>query len=132
MSHLTTETLARLVDEPATEPELAHLTSCGRCRGTLDELRAQTEALGALPSHAPPGPAWDGIAARLRDDHLRRSRLRANLLRVAAAVGFIAIGAAGQALFSGRGEPVAISAGGSAFAPESLTANLVSSPAPKS
>lgn len=131
MSHLTTEALARLVDEPATEREQAHLASCAVCRATLGELRMQTVALGALPSHSPPDAAWNGIAERLRDDHLRRFRVRDNLVRIAAAIGLIAIGATAHAAFSDRGASNPTSEAGTAFAPEALTAELISLRAPK-
>ena len=100
MTHLTTESLARLVDEPATSAEQAHLEQCAACSATLAELRVQTTALAALPSYAPPADEWNAIAARLRDDHRRRDRWFVNLGRVAAAIALIAVGAASQAALS--------------------------------
>ena len=73
MSHLTIESLARLVDEPPSATEQAHLAACAECRATLDELRAQTsglEALGALPAVDPPAHAWERIAARVETERV--------------------------------------------------------------
>jgi len=100
MSHLTTESLARLVDGPSTITERAHLESCGACRAVLDTLHVQTAALAVLPAHTPPPAAWDAIAARVRDGE-HRGTLQVSLLRIAAAIGLFAIGAATQASIAG-------------------------------
>jgi len=68
MSHLSLDSLARLVDEPATPEQENHLAACRECGRLLDELSAQTRALAALPSIAPPAGAWDAIAARLEPE----------------------------------------------------------------
>ena len=100
MSHLTIESLARLVDESPTAAEQGHLAACAECRAALDELRAQTAelaALGALPSVEPPAHAWERIAARVEADRVvprgRRWPL-AGIARAAAAVMLFAGGAA--------------------------------------
>jgi hypothetical protein len=72
MEHLTIETLARLVDEPANPEEATHLASCEMCSSELASLMAQTESLGALPEIVPPRGDWEVLAARLRSDGLVR------------------------------------------------------------
>ena len=119
MSHLTLETLARLVDEPPTAAEMEHLEGCEVCRRELDALAAQTEALGELPDLLPPPPeAWSGLERRLRSEGLIRetsaerarypgpgsvSRIaaRGRILRIAATVAVFLFG--GLAGFAARG-----------------------------
>lgn len=119
MSHLTLETLARLVDEPPTAAEMEHLEGCEVCRRELDALAAQTEALGELPDLLPPPPeAWSGLERRLRSEGLIRetsaerarypgpgsvSRIaaRGTMLRIAATVAVFLFG--GLAGFAARG-----------------------------
>lgn len=108
MAHLSLEALARLVDEPPTAEEVEHLEACAECRRELDELIAQTAALGDLPDlFPPPADAWPALAERLRQEGLIRSVPRTRrfvfpAMRAAAAVLiFFAGGAAG---FLARGE----------------------------
>ena len=112
MSHLTIETLARIVDESPTATEEAHLAACAECRATLDELRAQTaelSALGALPPVEPPAHAWERIAARVEADRTVPLRPRlplGGIARAAAAVILFAGGvAAGVFLTRDQGTP---------------------------
>ena len=71
MGHLSTETLARLVDEPPRGQEAKHLAECRLCATELDALRAQTRALAALL--APQGSMSDLDVERLvRTDPLER------------------------------------------------------------
>jgi hypothetical protein len=140
MSHLTLESLARLVDEPATADEHAHLEGCAACRTALDEMRAQTVALAALPVHVPPSTAWAGITARLREHDHHRERRSGNVLRIAAAIGLFAVGAATQAMLSAGGPARAGNAGSEARGRDNVgdagvqhaaaTAELISSSAP--
>ena len=105
MSHLTTESLARLVDEPATDAERAHLDSCASCTATLDALRTQTSGLAALPALVPPADAWESIGRRMHAAELRAERRRrtfAVAARIAAAVALFALGAGTQAVLSAR------------------------------
>lgn len=68
MRHLTTETLARIADGPATDRERAHLDECPECRAELDALGDQLAAVADLPP--PPLPAevrdriGDAVVAR--------------------------------------------------------------------
>jgi hypothetical protein len=72
MDHLTIETLARLVDEPARDEEAEHLAECQACAAELASLMEQTESLRALPEILPPRGDWEVLAARLRSDGLMR------------------------------------------------------------
>ncbi len=106
MSHLTIETLARIVDEPATGSEQAHLDACPTCRSTLDELRMQTTALAALPAYAPPSEAWASIGRRMHDAERRAEQRRRTLtvaMRIAAAIAIFTLGAATQFVLASRG-----------------------------
>lgn len=112
MSHLSRETLARLVDEPPTAAEAEHLENCAECRRELDELIALTAALGDLPDLLPPPPsAWPALAERLRREGLVRPVPRARRLplparRAAAAVLiFVAGGIAGFVARGGMDTP---------------------------
>jgi hypothetical protein len=103
MPHLTLEALARLVDEAPTTDEAAHLHGCEQCRGELDALRDQTEALSAMPKMAPPPDLWPALRTRLRAEGLVAGstppRAYPALTRAAAAlVLFVAGGAAGYAV----------------------------------
>jgi hypothetical protein len=70
MEHLTAETLARLVSEPAQSDETKHLAECDVCAAELEAYRAQTDALGDLPEIVPPQGDWRVLEARLRSEGL--------------------------------------------------------------
>jgi hypothetical protein len=72
MEHLTIDTLARLVDEPARPEEADHLATCEVCASELASLMEQTESLRALPEILPPRGDWEVLAARLRSDGLMK------------------------------------------------------------
>lgn len=72
MEHLTIETLARLVDEPARPDEAKHLATCTACAAELAALNAQTESLAALPEILPPMGDWEVLRAQLRSEGLVR------------------------------------------------------------
>lgn len=93
MSHLNPETLARIVDGPATDTEVAHLDACAACRGELERMREEIAALGELPDPAPPPGLWDRIEAGL-DEPVGRDRSTIPWIRAAAAIAVFAIGAA--------------------------------------
>ena len=138
MSHLTTDSLARIVDEPATAIEQEHLDACASCRSTLAELRAQTAALAALPVHAPPADAWESIGRRMQAAERRaedRRRIFAAATRIAAAILFFALGAGAQALFAARRGASAETVAGETASREAnraATASSLVSEAPKS
>jgi len=70
--HLTSEALARLVDEAATREEHAHLAACEQCVDRLGVLRDQTAALGRLPDVRPPRGDWAVLEARMASEGLVR------------------------------------------------------------
>jgi hypothetical protein len=72
MEHLTIDTLARLVDEPARAEEADHLATCEVCASELASIMEQTESLRALPEILPPRGDWEVLAARLRSDGLMK------------------------------------------------------------
>jgi hypothetical protein len=101
MSHLTLETLARLVDEPATAAESAHLAACGECAAELTELRSDVDNLSALPDMLPPPRAWAALEARLETEgliHVERAQAWAHhrwgrvLAQLAAAIALVGLG----------------------------------------
>jgi hypothetical protein len=70
MSHLSLETIARLVDEQPSALDNAHLESCSLCREELDAMRADIAALGVMPVLEPSPTAWAGIEQRLAAEGL--------------------------------------------------------------
>ncbi|MFP4623876.1 MAG: hypothetical protein ACLFRX_06830 [Gemmatimonadota bacterium] len=110
MQHLTLEALARLVDEAPDAHEGSHLAACEACRGELEALRRQTEALGTLPKILPAPDAWPEVSRRLRREGVvaraatRAGRLRAGpaLTRVAASLVLFLAGGAGGYLLRGE------------------------------
>jgi hypothetical protein len=120
MPHLTVEELARLVDEPPLPHEAAHVRDCLVCRRELDELRAQTAALGSLADPQVPASGWAALEAALLDEGLMRTRppvvyggwtAGRPWLRIAAAFAlFLVGGAAGAGIWSRmhRAETVAV------------------------
>jgi hypothetical protein len=91
MSHLTIETMARLVDETPTAAESVHLATCDACRAELAALRDDVRTLATLPDMTPAPDAWDTLAQRLDAEGLMRTgRIPpfrfAPLLQAAAAV----------------------------------------------
>jgi hypothetical protein len=112
MSHLTLETIARLVDAPATGDENAHLETCAACRRELEDMRADAVALAALPALEPPAGEWAALEARLAAEGLLRGRprmtWRAAALRSAAAIVLFVLGAAAGTAWRGGESPTAL------------------------
>jgi hypothetical protein len=103
MSHLSLETIARLVDEAPDAAEKAHLESCDACSSGLETMRADLAALASLPGIQPPAEEWPAIEAQLAREGLlvlprfRFSWRMAALRAAAAIVIFLLGGAAGMA-----------------------------------
>lgn len=71
MSHLPTERLAALVDEPPTAAELAHLTSCGECARERAAYQSLVElAAGSGASIGAPLTTWEALRPKLLDDRI--------------------------------------------------------------
>ena len=99
MEHLTTDTLARLVDEPPTRDERTHLDACPLCMTELDAIRAMTRSLGELPDVRPPRGDWEVLEAQLVSEGLIRVEGRVRS-RLATTPGWMRV-AAGLVLFLG-------------------------------
>lgn len=100
MSHLTIETLARLVDESPDPTENGHLDICEACREELEFLRADAGALRGLPDPQPPIAAWVALEQRLENEGLvRRTRWTTHALRIAAILVVFALGSVMGAMF---------------------------------
>ena len=112
MPHLTLETIARLVDGPATGDETAHLETCAACRHELEDMRADAAALAALPAIEPPPDEWAALETRLADEGLLRGRRRmtwrAAALRSAAAIVLFLLGAAAGTAWRGGESPTTL------------------------
>jgi hypothetical protein len=74
MSHLSAETIARLVDDEHSAAEAAHLESCAECRTQLAAMTEDVHALAMLPDMAAVPDQWDALERRLADEGLIRSR----------------------------------------------------------
>jgi hypothetical protein len=74
MSHLSAETIARLVDDEHSAAEAAHLESCVECRTQLAAMTEDVHALSLLPDMAAAPDQWDALERRLADEGLIRSR----------------------------------------------------------
>jgi len=100
MSHLTLETLARLVDDAPDPTEAGHLDICELCRTELEALRADAAALRMLPDPEPPIVAWLTLEQRLkREGLMRRASWPATVMRIAAVFIIFVLGSVVGALF---------------------------------
>ena len=106
MSHLTLETLARLIDETPDPTENGHLDNCKQCRDELEAMRADASAMQRLEDPEPPLVHWVRLEERLeREGLMRRSwRWQPTMLRAAAAVVIFVLGAISASLLT-RSEP---------------------------
>lgn len=101
MSHLTLETLARLIDESPDPTEMGHLDICEQCRDDLEAMRADVIALQALPDMQPSQAQWIRLEQRLEREGLMRRRAvqwQPAMLRMAAAVVIFVLGGVSAAL----------------------------------
>jgi hypothetical protein len=124
MEHLTTETLARLVDEQASAEEATHVAECAACAAELEALKDQTAALGGLADLRPPRGAWETLEAHLVSEGLVRSATRLETIgntpgwmKIAAAI-VLFVGGTGTGLALARG-PAAPLLGSSSRSPAS-------------
>lgn len=108
MEHLTIEALAALVDEAPGAEEAEHLASCRSCREELEALRAQTEALGALPELRPPPGDWDVLEARLRSEGLVKDPGMLDVLTLARTPAWMRVAAAVVLFVGGTGLGAAV------------------------
>lgn len=93
MSHLTLETLARLIDDAPDPTETGHLDICEQCRTELEALRADASALRRLPDPEPSIAAWISLEQQLkREGLIRRSPWVQNVMRLAAVLVIFILG----------------------------------------
>ncbi|HEX6065958.1 MAG TPA: hypothetical protein VFZ04_17115, partial [Longimicrobiales bacterium] len=105
MSHLTLETLARLIDETPDPTENGHLDNCKQCREELESMRADAAALRSLEDPEPPLVQWIRLEQRLEREGLmkRTWRWQATMLRAAAAVVIFVLGGVSASLLMRSG-----------------------------
>ena len=65
MSHLTLETIARLVEDAPDAHEAEHLAACEQCRAELESMLVDVRALATLPDMTPAPDAWTSLERRL-------------------------------------------------------------------
>ena len=70
MWHPSPEELARLVDETPTMAEAEHLAACAECSAELDAMRAEHDALGALPRILAVLTPWEVMRRKLEREGL--------------------------------------------------------------
>lgn len=126
MGHLTAETLARLVDNPAEPHEARHLEECEACTAELAALVEQTEALGALPEILPPAGDWQFVEARLRSEGLIEDEGLVRKLGLAHTPTWMRTAAALVLFLAGAGSGMAMT---SQDSPEAIAELAMSDPA---
>src|SRR5688572_30942550 len=106
MSHLTLETLARLIDEAPDPTENGHLDICEACRTELEALRADAAALRALPDPEPPIAAWLALEQRLgREGLMSKRNWTVTIMQMAAVLAMFVLGSVVGGTFVSRRAP---------------------------
>src|SRR5687767_6529287 len=101
MSHLTLETLARLIDDAPDPTETGHLDICPQCREELEAMRADVAVLHRLPDAEPSPAQWIRLEQRLQREGLMRQQRwqwQPAALRMAAAIVIFILGGISAAL----------------------------------
>jgi hypothetical protein len=101
MSHLTLETLARLIDDAPDPTENGHLDICAQCREELEAMRADVALLHRLPDAEPSPAQWIRLEQRLQREGLMRQQRwqwQPAALRMAAAIVIFVLGGVSAAL----------------------------------
>jgi hypothetical protein len=98
MSHLSLETIARIVDEGPSAEEKSHLERCRICTAELEGMREDVQSLHMMPDISPAPEAWGALERRLTDEGLIKARSRfamsfTPLMQMAAAVTLLVGGA---------------------------------------
>lgn len=122
MEHLSTETLARLVDNAPQPDEAEHLSECMVCTSELQALKLQTEQLASLPELLPPLGDWEVLEARLRSEGLVRDAGLFRRLGLAQTPPWMRAAAAVVLFLSGAG------VGAGFLSPEGSVANATQTP----
>lgn len=106
MTHLTLETLARLVDDAPDPTENGHLDICETCRAELEALRADAAALRALPDPEPPIAAWLALEQRLgREGLVSKRNWTVTIMQMAAVLAMFVLGSVVGGTFVSRRAP---------------------------
>ena len=125
MEHLTSETLARLVDERPNPNEREHLHSCTQCAEELRACRLQSESLGELTAIRPPPGDWGSLEARLVSEGLIRTEESFRRFGFAAAPAWMQAAAAVVLFLGGTGFGLAVTTHNGAVDPFSLESMMV-------
>ena len=125
MEHLTSEALARLVDERPNPSEREHLHACTRCAEELRAFRLQSESLGGLTALRPPAGDWESLEARLVSEGLIRTQESFRRFGLAAAPAWMQAATAVVLFLGGTGFGLALTKAG-ARDPLSLQNMMVS------
>jgi len=120
MEHLSSEYLARLVDEAPTSEEATHLAACEVCTAELEGLRDQTRSLGSLPEIMPPVGDWTVLEAQLRSEGLVRDPSVFQRLGLAQTPQWMKAAAAIMLFLSGTGTGALVAGNPSDSLPESI------------
>ena len=89
MSHLSLETIARLVEDEPDTTEAAHLSACAECRTQLEAMTEDVHALAMLPDMAVVPDQWAALERRLAGEGLIQQPHRASgawMMQAAAAL----------------------------------------------
>jgi hypothetical protein len=98
MSHLSAERIAELSDDMPSPIEAAHFSTCADCTAELAAHRRLARmAAAASTSFAAPSSNFDRLVPRLQAEGImeapdRKAMIRRWGIRIAAAVGFVAVG----------------------------------------
>ncbi len=112
MSHLSTERIAALIDEPPTPAEAAHLGTCADCTAEFAAQRRLARlAAAAQPVAGVPLSNFDALLPRLQAEGLvtvadRGGAVRRWAVRVAAAVALVLGGAVAGRMTADTGLPM--------------------------
>ena len=105
MWHPSPEDLARLVDETPNAAEAEHLATCAECVAELDAMRAEHDALGALPRILPVPTSWETMRHRLEREgmlHATTIERRSWMPGIAAALALFFAGGTAGVVFAGE------------------------------
>lgn len=129
MSHLPTERLAALADEPPTAAELAHLTSCADCARERAAYQSLVElAASAGSSIGAPLTTWDALRPKLLDDGVIGGK--PVVLRPRRAIGRVWLQAAAAVLLITGGVVAGRISAGAAPVPLTSSASLTTASLP--
>lgn len=128
MSHLSLETIARLVDDEPETAEAAHLASCAECRAELEAMTEDVHALTMLPDMDAAPDQWDALEQRLTAEGLIRSRPHrfgssVRMMQIAAALVLFIGGALAGRMSAQQAAPM------TAAAPADARENVAGAPA---